>query len=106
MKNSIIYLILIILFCVGCAKRQYHLKKNEIFLSNAISLDAYQSNFEKNNVKSVMNSNKFNKMNIILDGKVYESTLFKSIMDTIKGSYGFEIDNNKKILIINRIQKK
>lgn len=105
MKSNTIYLIMCAFVFVGCAKKQFHLQKSEVVPLNSISLDVYHSKNEKNRIESVLNSKVTNKLEIILDKKKYESTLLKSILDTIKGNYSFEIDNNKNLLKINRIHQ-
>jgi hypothetical protein len=101
-KNNSIFLIPILLFISACAEKKIHLKKERTNSFHSIPLDAYESNNEKNRVKSVLSSDKSNNMRIILDGKEYESALLKSILDTINGNYSFDIDNTKKILKIKR----
>ncbi|RBN49050.1 hypothetical protein [Flavobacterium psychrolimnae] len=100
MIKNIIYCTLIILLTIGCAQKKYHLKKDLINSSNSISLDAYESKYETNRIKSRINSIGYNK--ISLDGKEYDITMFKSIVDTIKDDYSIEVDNSKKIVKIIR----
>lgn len=68
--------------------------------SNSISLDAYVSKDETNRIRSIINSKESNKIN--LDGKEYDISMFKSIVDTIEGEYSIKVDNKKKIVTIIR----
>jgi hypothetical protein len=102
MKKNIIYIPLIILLTIGCAPKKIILKKEVINSSNSLSLDAYESSDGTNRIKSIMNSKEPTKIN--LDGKEYDIDLFKSIVDTIKGEYSINIDNNKKIVRIIRMR--
>lgn len=101
-KNNSVFLIPILLFISACVEKKIHLIKERANTFHSIPLDAYESNNEKNRVKSVLSSDKSNNMRIILDGKEYESDFLKSILDTIKGNYSFDIDNTNKILKIKR----
>lgn len=77
-------------------------KKEVINSSNSLSLDAYESSDGTNRIKSIINSKESTKIN--LDGKEYDIDLFKSIVDTIKGEYSINVDNNKKIVRIIRMR--
>lgn len=103
MKKNIIYLSLIILVTIGCAQKKNLLKKEVINSSNSISLDAYESTDGTNRIRSIINSKESNKIN--LDGKEYDITLFKSIVDTIKGEYTIKVDSSAKIVKIIRIRQ-
>jgi hypothetical protein len=102
MKKNIIYLILITLLAIGCAQKKITLKKEVINSYNSLSLDAYESSDETNRIRSIINSKDSNKIN--LDGKEYDITLFKSIVDTIKGEYSIKVDNSTKTVRIIRIR--
>ncbi len=99
-KNTI-YCIFIIILTTGCAQKKAPIKKNVINMPNSISLEAYESKDESNRIKSIINSKESRKIN--LDGKEYDITLFKSIVDTIKGKYSIKVDNNDKIIKIIRL---
>ncbi|TDE04198.1 hypothetical protein [Flavobacterium sandaracinum] len=103
MKKNIIYITLIILLTIGCAQKKNLLKKEVINSSNSISLDAYESTDGTNRIRSIINSKESNKIN--LDGKEYDITLFKSIVDTIKGEYTIKVDSSAKIVKIIRIRQ-
>ena len=102
MKKNIIYFTLIILLTIGCAQKKNLLKKGVINSSNSISLDAYESSNGTNRIRYIINSKESTKIN--LDGKEYDIALFKSIVDTIKGEYSINVDNNKKIVRIIRMR--
>jgi hypothetical protein len=101
MKKNIIYFTLIILLTIGCAQKKNLLKKEVINSSNSVSLDAYESRDGTNRIRSIINSKESIKIN--LDGKEYDVTLFKSIVDTIKGEYSINVDNSKKMVRIIRM---
>lgn len=100
MKKNIIYYTVIIVLTIGCAQKRFSLKKDVINSSNSISLDAYESKDETNRIRSIINSKESNKIN--LDGKEYDISMFKSIVDTIEGEYSIKVDNKKKIVTIIR----
>jgi hypothetical protein len=100
MKKNIIYYTVIIVLTIGCAQKRFLLKKDVINSSNSISLDAYESKDETNRIRSIINSKESNKIN--LDGKEYDISMFKSIVDTIEGEYSIRVDNKKKIVTIIR----
>jgi|TARA_R110002033_G_scaffold130091_1_gene170700 hypothetical protein len=100
MKKNIIYYTVIIVLTIGCAQKRFPLKKDVINSSNSISLDAYESKDETNRIRSIINSKESNKIN--LDGKEYDISMFKSIVDTIEGEYSIKVDNKKKIVTIIR----
>ncbi len=102
MKKNIIYFTLITLLATGCAQKKFLLKKDSIYTSNSISLDAYESNDGTNRIRSIINSKESDKIN--LDGKEYDIARFKSIVDTIKGEYNLKVDNSKKMVRIIRIR--
>ncbi|MFT5713512.1 MAG: hypothetical protein ACI9WT_000047 [Flavobacterium sp.] len=101
MKKNIIYFTLIILLTIGCAQKKNLLKKEVINSSNSVSLDAYESRDGTNRIRSIINSKESIKIN--LDGKEYDVTLFKSIVDTIKGEYSINVDNSEKMVRIIRM---
>jgi hypothetical protein len=101
MKKNIIYFTLIILLTIGCAQKKNLLKKEVINSSNSVSLDAYESRDGTNRIRSIINSKESIKIN--LDGKEYDVTLFKSIVDTIKGQYSINVDNSEKMVRIIRM---
>jgi hypothetical protein len=101
MKKNIIYFTLIILLTIGCAQKKNLLKKEVIHSSNSVSLDAYESRDGTNRIRSIINSKESIKIN--LDGKEYDVTLFKSIVDTIKGEYSINVDNSEKMVRIIRM---
>jgi hypothetical protein len=100
MKKNIIYFTLITLLATGCAQKKSILKKDAIYSSNSISLDAYESSDATNRIRSIINSKESNKFN--LDGNEYDIDQFKSVVDTIKGEYSLKVDSSKKIVRIIR----
>lgn len=65
---------------------------------NSISLDAQQSNYVDNNIRTILKPKRDGNVNF--DGKNYKLNQFKSIIDTISTGYSLERISSDSIKII------